>query len=54
MEKVKNKSFSLYINEELKEFLTQKSNERGITRNTLITNLLWEYKEKMENEQKSR
>lgn len=54
MAKIKNKSFSLYVNEELKNFLTEKANERGITRNTLITNLLWEYKEKIENEQKNR
>ncbi len=54
MENIKNKSFSLYINEELKNFLTSKANERGITRNTLISNLLWEYKEKNENEQKNR
>lgn len=54
MEKVKNKPFPLRISEELKHFLSIKANERGITRNTLITNLLWEYKEKMENEQKNR
>ena len=38
MQKVKNKSFSLYVNEEMKNFLTSKANEKGITRNTLITN----------------
>ena len=52
MEKLKNASFPLRISEELKNFLTVKARERGLTRNTLITNLLWEYKEKIENEQK--
>lgn len=54
MKKAKVKSFSLYIAEDLKDFLTQISDSRGITRNTLISNLLWEYKEKTENEQKNR
>lgn len=54
MEKRKNIAFPLRINNQLKTFLTQKAEERGITRNTLITNLLWEYKEKIENEQKNR
>lgn len=54
MEKLKNASFPLRISEELKNFLTVKARERGLTRNTLITNLLWEYKEKIENEQKNR
>ena len=52
MEKKKNIPFPLRINEELKNFLTMKARERGITRNTLISNLLWEYKEK--NEKKER
>ena len=50
MQKYRNKSFPLRISEELKEFLTEKAKERGITRNTLITNILWEYKEKKEDE----
>lgn len=54
MKKAKVKSFSLYIAEDLKDFLTQISDSRGITRNTLISNLLWDYKEKIENEQKNR
>lgn len=54
MEKRKNIAFPLRISDKLKMFLTQKANERGITRNTLISNLLWEYKEKIENEQKNR
>ncbi len=54
MQKAKVKSFSLYIAEELKDFLTQVSDNKGITRNTLISNLLWDYKEKIENEQKNR
>jgi predicted HicB family RNase H-like nuclease len=52
MEKEKIIPFPLRINEELKHFLTMKARERGITRNTLISNLLWEYKEK--NEKKER
>ena len=48
MKKVKNVPFPLRISEELKQFLTVKAQERGITRNTLISNLLWEYKEKNE------
>lgn len=54
MQRIKNNQFPLRINEELKEFLTQQAISRGIPRNTLITNLLWEYKEKIENEQKNR
>lgn len=54
MEKAKVKSFSLYITEDLKDFLTQISDSRGIPRNALISNILWEYKEKIENEQKNR
>lgn len=54
MGKLKNKAFPLRISQELTSFLTKKANERGITRNMLITNLLWEYKEKFENEQKNR
>lgn len=54
VKKRKNIAFPLRINDQLKTFLTQKAEERGITRNTLITNLLWEYKEKVENEQKNR
>lgn len=48
MKKVKNVPFPLRISEELKQFLTVKAQERGITRNTLISNLLWEYKERNE------
>ena len=48
MKKVKNIPFPLRISEELKQFLTIKAQERGITRNTLISNLLWEYKERNE------
>ncbi len=46
--------FPLSIPVELKEFLTTRAKQRGIPRNALITNLLWEYKEKIENEQKNR
>ena len=52
MEKEKIIPFPLRINDELKSFLTMKARERGITRNTLISNLLWEYKEN--NEKKER
>ena len=52
MEKEKIIPFPLRINEQLKNFSTMKARERGITRNTLISNLLWEYKEK--NEKKER
>ena len=48
MKKEKNIPFLLRINEELKTFLTMKAIEKGIARNTLISNLLWEYKEKNE------
>lgn len=54
MQRIKNVPFPLRISEELKQFLTQQAINRGITRNTLISNLLWEYKEKIENEQKER
>lgn len=54
MSKTTNKAFPLRVSEELKNFLTIKATERGITRNTLIANLLWKYKEKIENEQKNR
>ena len=54
MEKRKNKAFPLRISDELKTFLTQKAYERGMTRNTLITNILWEYKWGIDNEQKNR
>lgn len=46
--------FPLSIPVELKDFLTTKAKQRGIPRNALISNLLWEYKEKIENEQKNR
>lgn len=48
MEKEKIIPFPLRINDELKSFLTMKARERGVARNTLISNLLWEYKEKNE------
>lgn len=46
--------FPLSIPVELKVFLTTRAKQRGIPRNSLITNLLWDYKEKIENEQKNR
>lgn len=46
--------FPLSIPMELKDFITAKAQQRGIPRNALISNLLWEYKEKIENEQKNR
>lgn len=54
MRKAKIKPFPLRISDDLKDFLTQVSNSKGIARNTLITNLLWEYKGRFENEQKNR
>lgn len=46
--------FPLNIPVDLKDFITIKAKQRGIPRNALISNLLWEYKEKIENEQKNR
>ena len=46
--------FPLSIPIELRDFLTVRAKQRGIPRNALITNLLWEYKEKFEYEQKNR
>ena len=46
--------FPLSIPMELKDFITTKAKQRGIPRNALISNLLWDYKEKIENEQKNR
>lgn len=54
MQRIKNVPFPLRISEELKQFLTQQAINKGMTRNTFIANLLWEYKEKIENEQKNR
>lgn len=51
---VKTAEFPLSIPEELKDFITKRAKKRGIPRNSLITQLLWEYKEKIENEQKNR
>lgn len=44
--------FPLNIPIELKDFITTKAKQRGMPRNAFISNLLWEYKEKTENEQK--
>lgn len=46
--------FPLSIPVDLKDFITIRAKQRGIPRNALISNLLWEYKEKTENEQKNR
>lgn len=54
MQEKKKTAFPLRINEQLNVFLTQRAKEYGISRNALITNLLWEYKGKFENEQKNR
>ena len=51
---VKTAEFPLSIPEELKDFITKRAKKRGIPRKSLITQLLWEYKEKSENEQKNR
>lgn len=48
--KIQMAEFPLSIPVDLKDFITDKAKQRGIPRNALISNLLWEYKEKIEKE----
>ena len=51
---IETSEFQLSIPTELKDFITTRAKQRGIPRNSLITQLLWDYKEQIEYEQKNR